>query len=112
MSNDGGVCFDKVLPNILWLARRVKDMQFQETSEGAHVVINGELHLCETEALAIAVLDSTVDSNDGLYVYCDETTTLVLKGIGVVTDLADCAYYIREILEDAIEIVSPNSAKG
>lgn len=75
------------------------------------MVINGELHLCETEALAIAVLDSMVDSDDGLYVYCDETTTLVLIGIGVVTDIADCAYHIREILEDEIKTVSPDSTK-
>ena len=99
----GGDCFDKVLPNILWLTRRIREMHYTETLEGVHVVINNELHLCETEALAIAVLDSNVDFKGELYVYCDETTTLILQGIGIVTELADCIYHIREILDAQIK---------
>ena len=106
MSN-GGECFDKVLPNILWLTRRIREMEYTETAEGIHVVINGELHLCETEALAIAVLESNTVCSKELYVYCDETTTLVLHGIGVVTELADCTYHIREILDARIKTGSP-----
>lgn len=106
MSN-GGECFDKVLPNILWLTRRIREMEYTETHEGIHVVINNELHLCETEALAIAVLDSNVDFKGELYVYCDETTTLILQGIGIVTELADCTYHIREILDARIKTGSP-----
>lgn len=98
MKSDGGACFDNVIPNVLYLARRIKTCHFEETSCGVHVVINGELHLCQSEDLAIAVLDSNTNSDGELYVYCAETETLVLHGIGIVTGTADCAYHIREIL--------------
>ena len=99
----GGECFDNVIPNVLYLARAIKTCHFEETSCGAHVVINGELHLCQSEDLAIAVLDSNTNCKGGLYVYCAETETLVLHGIGIVTGIADCAYHIREILDDQIK---------
>ncbi len=111
-TSDGGACFDNVIPNILYLARAIKTCHYHETEVGVHVVINDTLHLCETEDLAIAVLDSHTNCNDDLFVYCAETTTLVLHGIGIVTDVADCAYHIREILDDQIKAREADQAKG
>ena len=112
MKSDSGACFDNVIPNVLYLARRIKTCHFEETSCGVHVVINGKLHLCQSEELAIAVLDSNTKSNKELYVYCAETETLVLHGAGIVTGIADCAYHIREILDDQIKAREADQAKG
>lgn len=65
------------------------------------MAINNDLHLCETENMAIAVLDS-YNQIDNLYVYCAETSTLSMPGIGIVTDPEDCKRHIWEILQDAI----------
>ncbi len=111
-TSDGGACFDNVIPNILYLARAVKTCHFEETALGVHVVINDELHFCQTEDLAIAVLDSNTNCKEELYVYCAETETLVLHGIGVVMGVADCAYHIREILDDQIKAREADQAKG
>ena len=110
--SDGGQCFENVIPNILYLARRITSMHYLETRLGIHVVINGELHLCQTEELAIAVLDSNTTCVGELYVYCAETETLVLHGIGIVTGNADCAYHIREILDDQIKARESDQASG
>lgn len=112
MKSDGGACFDKVIPNILYLARAIKTCHYEETPLGIHVVINGELHLCQSEDLAIAVLDSNTNCDGELYVYCAETETLVLHGIGIVTGIADCAYHIREILDGQIEAREADQAEG
>lgn len=112
MKSDGGACFDNVIPNILYLVRAVKTCHFEETAVGVHVVINDELHFCQSEELAIAVLDSNTKCNKELYVYCAETETLVLHGIGVATGVADCAYHIREILDDQIKAREADQAKG
>lgn len=112
MQSDGGACFDNVIPNILYLARAIKTCHYEETPLGIHVVINNELHLCQSEELAIAVLDSNTKCNKELYVYCAETETLVLYGIGVATGITDCAYHIREILDDQIKAREADQAKG
>lgn len=112
MKSDGGACFDNVIPNVLYLVRRIKTCHFEETPLGIHVVINGELHLCQSEDLAIAVLDSNTNCKGELYVYCAETETLVLQGIGIVTGIADCAYHIREILDGQIEAREVDQAEG
>lgn len=112
MKSDGDACFDNVMPNALYRALAIKTCHFEETSCGVHVVINGELHLCQSEDLAIAVLDSNTNCNGELYVYCAETETLVLHGIGIVTGIADCAYHIREILDGQIEAREADQAKG
>lgn len=110
--SDGGACFDNVIPNILYLARAIKTCHYEETALGVHVVINDELHLCQSEDLAIAVLDSNTSCTEELFVYCAETETLVLHGIGIVTGIADCAYHIREILDDQIKAREVDQAKG
>lgn len=110
--SDGGSCFDGVLPNILFLARAMKSCHYEETALGIHVVINDELHLCQSEDLAIAVLDSNTNCAGELYVYCAETETLVLHGIGVVVGADDCAYHIREILNDQIKAREADQATG
>lgn len=97
----GGECFNDVLPNALWLARNVH-ISVGANSEDpySHVVINGDLHLCETEAVAIAILDSRSAPLTELYVYCAETKTLVIDGVGTVTGVEDCRYHIWEILSE------------
>lgn len=112
MKNDDDACFDNVMPNLLYLVQAIKTCHYEETRCGAHVVINGELHLCQSEDLAIAVLDSNTNSKEELYVYCAETETLVLHGIGIVTGIADCAYHIREILDGQIEAREADQAEG
>lgn len=96
-----GECFNDVLPNALWLARNVH-ISVNGLAEGAfsHVVINGNLHLCETESTAIAILDSRSAPLTELYVYCAETKTLVIDGVGSVTGVEDCKYHIWEILSE------------
>lgn len=93
--------FDHVLPSTFDLLRTVKKVDVNESAQGVHVVINNDLHLCETENMAIAVLDSH-NQIDNLYVYCAETSTLSMPGIGIVTDPEDCKLHIWEILQDAI----------
>lgn len=110
--SDGGACFDNVIPNILFLARAIKTCHYHDTTAGVHVVINDVLHLCQSEELAIAVLDSNTKCSEELYVYCAETETLILHGIGVVMGVADCAYHIREILNDQIKAREADQAKG
>ncbi len=109
---DGGACFDNVIPNILFLARAIRTCHFEDTPLGVHVVINDELHMCQSEDLAIAVLDSNTKCDGELYVYCAETETLVLHGIGIVTGVADCAYHIREILNEQIKARETDQATG
>ncbi|CAD5235856.1 hypothetical protein PFOEGONH_00051 [Klebsiella phage vB_KppS-Pokey] len=112
MKSDGDACFDNVMPNALYRALAIETCLHEETALGVHVVINDELHLCQSEELAIAVLDSNTKCNKELYVYCAETETLVLHGAGIVTGIADCAYHIREILDDQIKAREADQAKG
>lgn len=101
MKNDLGV-FDSILPSSDDMFRTIKRMVTTETAEGLHVVINTDLHLCQSENMAISVLDGH-NHLDNLYVYCAETSTLSMPGIGIVTDPDDCKLHIREILQDAID---------
>lgn len=112
MKSGDDAYFDNVMPNLLYLVQAIKTCHYEETSCGVHVVINGELHLCQSEDLAIAVLDSNTNCDGELYVYCAETETLVLHGIGIVTGIADCAYHIREILDGQIEAREADQAEG